>query len=130
MQPHQQRVVDEKTELDEKRAKLAAFSETEIFAAQRQYEKSLIGEPDVIQPAVAAQTDSMITNDSQDDGKAATDAELQEMTGCPACYDLIDVISDHYDVPMLRAVTWLNLQFNNCLRDEIGNRSIFDDVDE
>lgn len=32
MQPHQQRVVDEKTELDEKRAKLEAFTHTEDFA--------------------------------------------------------------------------------------------------
>jgi hypothetical protein len=39
MQPHQQRVVDEKTELDEKRAKLAAFYETEIFASLSQEEK-------------------------------------------------------------------------------------------
>lgn len=30
-QPHQQRVVDEKAELDEKRAKLDAFFETERF---------------------------------------------------------------------------------------------------
>jgi hypothetical protein len=33
MQPHQQRVVDEKAELDEKRAKLIAFFGTPIFAA-------------------------------------------------------------------------------------------------
>jgi hypothetical protein len=39
MQPHQQRVVDEKTELDKKRAKLFAFSETEIFASLPQQEK-------------------------------------------------------------------------------------------
>lgn len=39
MQPHQQRVVDEKAELDEKRAKLAAFAHTEIFDALPQDEK-------------------------------------------------------------------------------------------
>jgi hypothetical protein len=31
MQPHQQRVVDEKTELDEKLSKLESFFETNIF---------------------------------------------------------------------------------------------------
>ena len=39
MQPHQQRVVDEKEELDDKRAKLAAFAHTEIFAGLPQDEK-------------------------------------------------------------------------------------------
>jgi hypothetical protein len=33
MQPHQQRVVDEKTELDEKLKKLDAFGRTELFAS-------------------------------------------------------------------------------------------------
>lgn len=32
MQPHQQRVVDEKTELDEKRQKLGEFKNTDLFA--------------------------------------------------------------------------------------------------
>lgn len=31
--PHQQRVIDEKSELDEKREKLAAFAHTEIFSS-------------------------------------------------------------------------------------------------
>lgn len=33
MQPHQQRVVDEKAELDAKREKLGAFKNTDAFAA-------------------------------------------------------------------------------------------------
>jgi len=33
MQPHQQRVVDEKRELDEKLTKLDAFGRTELFAS-------------------------------------------------------------------------------------------------
>ncbi len=33
MQPHQQRVVDEKTELDEKRQKLGEFKSTDLFAS-------------------------------------------------------------------------------------------------
>lgn len=33
MQPHQQRVVDEKAELDEKLAKLVAFGITPLFAS-------------------------------------------------------------------------------------------------
>jgi len=32
MQPHQQRVVDEKAELDAKREKLGAFKNTDLFA--------------------------------------------------------------------------------------------------
>ncbi len=32
LQPHQQRVVDEKQELDAKREKLGAFKSTELFA--------------------------------------------------------------------------------------------------
>lgn len=31
MQPHQQRVVDEKTELDEKRNRLSLFRDTKLF---------------------------------------------------------------------------------------------------
>lgn len=31
--PHQQRVVDEKAELDEKRAKLAEFAHTDLFSS-------------------------------------------------------------------------------------------------
>ncbi len=39
LQPHQQRVVDEKKELDDKREKLIAFFCTPIFAALDQSEK-------------------------------------------------------------------------------------------
>ena len=39
LQPHQQRVVDEKNELDEKRSKLAAFADTEIFNGLPKEEK-------------------------------------------------------------------------------------------
>jgi hypothetical protein len=39
MQPHQQRVVDEKAELDEKRSKLSAFFNTDLFRRLDQAEK-------------------------------------------------------------------------------------------
>lgn len=39
LQPHQQRVIDEKAELDEKRAKLAAFAHTETYAQLPQEER-------------------------------------------------------------------------------------------
>ena len=39
LQPHQQRVVDEKKELDEKRDKLIVFFCTPVFAALDQSEK-------------------------------------------------------------------------------------------
>jgi len=39
LQPHQQRVVDEKKELDDKRGKLIVFFNTPIFAALEQSEK-------------------------------------------------------------------------------------------
>ena len=39
MAPHQQRVVDEKTELDAKREKLVAFGGTAIFASLPQEEQ-------------------------------------------------------------------------------------------
>lgn len=39
MQPYQQRVLDEKSELDEKRAKLTAFKDTPIFAGLPDEEK-------------------------------------------------------------------------------------------
>ena len=38
--PHQQRVIDEKAELDERRAKLAAFAHTEMFAGLPQDEQT------------------------------------------------------------------------------------------
>lgn len=39
MQPHQQRVIDEKAELDEKREKLDAFGRTPMFTGLPQQEK-------------------------------------------------------------------------------------------
>jgi hypothetical protein len=39
MAPHQQRVVDEKAELDEKREKLLAFFNTDLFRGLDQAEK-------------------------------------------------------------------------------------------
>lgn len=42
MQPHQQRVVDEKRELDEKIEKLAAFFNTEIYRGLRSADQSLL----------------------------------------------------------------------------------------
>lgn len=39
MQPHQQRVVDEKADLDDKRAKLLAFFNTDLFRGLDQAEK-------------------------------------------------------------------------------------------
>ena len=38
--PHQQRVIDEKAELDERRAKLSAFAHTEMFAGLPQDEQT------------------------------------------------------------------------------------------
>lgn len=42
MQPHQQRVVDEKTELDVKRQKLGEFKNTELFASLPWQEQELL----------------------------------------------------------------------------------------
>ena len=42
MLPYQQRVVDEKTELDEKREKLFAFLNIELFCSLDQSEKDLL----------------------------------------------------------------------------------------
>lgn len=42
MQPHQQRVVDEKRELDDKIQKLTAFFNTEIYRGLRSAEKRLL----------------------------------------------------------------------------------------
>jgi hypothetical protein len=39
MQPHQQRVVDEKAELDSKLDKLKAFTQTPIYAGLDQFER-------------------------------------------------------------------------------------------
>jgi hypothetical protein len=39
MAPHQQRVIDEKTELDDKREKLLAFFNTDLFRGLDQAEK-------------------------------------------------------------------------------------------
>ena len=39
MQPHQQRVVDEKTELDEKLTKLLAFFQTQTFTGLAEAER-------------------------------------------------------------------------------------------
>ena len=39
MQPHQQRVVDEKSELDERRSKLLAFLNTDLFRSLDQAER-------------------------------------------------------------------------------------------
>ena len=39
MKPHQQRVIDEKTELDEKLEKLNSFSQSDIFALLAEDEK-------------------------------------------------------------------------------------------
>lgn len=40
MLPHQQRVLDEKNELDEKRSKLASFAHTEVFEKLPEEEKN------------------------------------------------------------------------------------------
>jgi hypothetical protein len=42
LQPHQQRVVDEKAELDERREKLDKFLDTETFENLPQHEKTLL----------------------------------------------------------------------------------------
>jgi len=39
MEPHQQRVVEEKTELDDKRSKLLSFFNTDLFRGLDQAEK-------------------------------------------------------------------------------------------
>lgn len=39
IQPHQQRVIDEKTELDDKRTKLLSFLNTDLFYSLDQAEK-------------------------------------------------------------------------------------------
>jgi hypothetical protein len=44
LQPHQQRIVDEKAELDEKRAKLVAFFDTTAFAGLDVAEQIRLGE--------------------------------------------------------------------------------------
>jgi hypothetical protein len=43
LQPHQQRVVDEKTELDDKRAKLNGFFGSVIFSGLPKDEQSRLG---------------------------------------------------------------------------------------
>lgn len=40
--PHQQRVIDEKTELDERREKLASFYSTPVFHGLPESEQSLL----------------------------------------------------------------------------------------
>lgn len=40
MEPHQQRVIDEKIELDEKLSKLTAFFDTKIFASLPEAEQN------------------------------------------------------------------------------------------
>lgn len=42
LQPHQQRVVDEKTELDEKRDKLSIFFDSDIYNGLDEENKSLL----------------------------------------------------------------------------------------
>lgn len=48
LQPHQQRVVDEKAELDGKHAKLIAFFNTETFAEQDVHEQSRLMEQSAV----------------------------------------------------------------------------------
>lgn len=42
MKPHEQRVIDEKTELDEKIQKLVAFFQTETFEGLSSYDQALM----------------------------------------------------------------------------------------
>ncbi len=42
MKPHEQRVIDEKTELDEKIQKLVAFFQTELFDGLSSYDQALM----------------------------------------------------------------------------------------
>nr|WP_315173550.1 hypothetical protein [uncultured Flavobacterium sp.] len=44
LQPHEQRVVDERTELDEKITKLHAFFKTEIFNNLQEEDRNLLEE--------------------------------------------------------------------------------------
>jgi len=50
MQPHQQRVVDEKTELDDKLGKLVKFYDTDIYAKLDEAERVRLSSCDVYCP--------------------------------------------------------------------------------
>ncbi|MFA6903361.1 MAG: YqaJ viral recombinase family protein [Gallionellaceae bacterium] len=61
---------------------------------------------------------------------AVSQAHDQFKQPMPSPVEIIRAVADCYKVSMEESVRWINIHFNNTLRDANGNRSIFDDVDE